>query len=182
MLHIFVESPFDKQLLDRLLEDLPTPHQFLVHASNGRDAARPVARKYLLVYREPVVFVFDADNRDEAYVRRQQRDYEDYLRWGGHGIPFKVVQFVPELAVIFFEQPGPLERLLGHALDVQSKVAGRFAPMEILRDFCSELTMRSPSDLVTRLSENDLRDLRSGKTIADLRDFVIQESAISQAG
>lgn len=90
--------------------------------------------------------------------------------------------FVPELEVLFFEQPGPLERLLGRPLDAQGKVAGRVAPREMLHSLGAELGIAHRSDLLGRLIEEDLRQLRSQKTVAELRAFVSRESAISKTG
>lgn len=182
MVHIVVEGPFDQQLIERLLTDLPSRGQYVLHSVGGRDAARPLARRYLIVNREPVAFVIDADVKDEQRVRQQQRDFEDYFLWGGQGIPFEVIQFVPEIEAIFFEQPGPLERLLGRPLDEQTSFAGRFAPKEMLRRLGPELSIAEPEQLLSILTEGDLQLLRKQKDIARLRRFVMNEGAISRTG
>ena len=48
----------------------------------GRDAARPMARKFLLQYGEPIALLLDSDTTDVERAQQQQRDLEDYLRYG----------------------------------------------------------------------------------------------------
>lgn len=172
MMHVLVEGSFDEVLFRRLLDDLSGRSSFRIHVARGVNAARPAARKYLLVDREPVALIFDSDTREEQRFRQQRRDLEDYLAWGGHDVPYAVVQFVPEAEVIFFEQPGPLERILGHALDTQTRVAGRFAPRDILATLYRELSITDRRDLVPLLTESDLEQLRSHETVVELRKFV----------
>lgn len=172
MLHILVEGSFDRELVKRLLADLDQSYNFRVQTVQGRNAGRPIARKCLLIHREPIVFIIDADTSDAHEVQQYQRDLEDYLSWGGHGVNYKVIQFVPELEVIFFEKPGPLERLLGHPLDEHQKVAGRFAPREVLKGLHKELGIVDRADIPNNLKQDDLNEFRSHTTITELREFV----------
>jgi hypothetical protein len=180
-LSIIVESSFHQQLLGRLLADLPQADSFRIGAGDGRDGARPVARKRILVDGEIIVFVMDAATSDEHRVLEQQNDYEYYFSWGGRGLPFKVVQFVPEIEVVFFEAPGPLERMLGGSLASEIKIAGRFAPRELLKTMFPKLGVKDRMELVERLNDDDLKQFRSHKTVADLREFIVQECSLSMA-
>src|SRR3954465_848280 len=128
MITVFVEGPSDQVLLSRLVSDLGQEEEIRLVASGGRDAARPLARKQLLVARDPVALVIDSDTTDSMRVAQQQRDLEDYLRWGAQGVGFAVIQFVPEIEVIFFQKPAVLRRALGQELDGSAVIAGKFAP------------------------------------------------------
>jgi hypothetical protein len=128
MIHVVTEGPFDQRLIEVALADLASTGSFGVESYGGRDSGRPVARKHLLRHKDPIVFVIDADTSDPRKVQQQQRDLEDYFAWGGHGLPFRVITFVPEMEIVFFQQTAFLERLLGRSLEPAIKVAGRIAP------------------------------------------------------
>ncbi len=168
---VLVEGPLDQKILELLLGDLAANHPLRLANAGGHNAARPLARKHMVIHHEPVALVLDADTQDESRVRAQQRELEDYLRWGASGVPFCVLQFVPAIEVIFFECPEPLERILGRRLPEETKVAGRFAPRQLLESLAGS-SFQNTSDLLKRLDENDLQKLRSHATIESLREFV----------
>ncbi len=169
MTTVFAEGPSDRRLLERLLADLQPRCGFRVVAANGRDAARPRARTHLVVARQPVALVMDAETTDAGRIMQQQRDLEDYFLWVSQGVPFRVVQFVPEVEVVFFQHPEVLRRVLGGRLDRNALVAGRFAPRAVLEEL---LRGGSLTELIERLTEEDLEELRKHEAVAELRSFV----------
>lgn len=168
MTTVFVEGAADQKLLERLLADLAPTYPFRIIRANGRDAARPLARKHLLTRREPVVLVLDAETMDEQRVAQQQRDLEDYMRWGGMQMPYAVLQFVPEAEVVFFENPGVLQRLLDRTLPLEVVEAGRSAPRKMLGSL-DQSTLR----LLNQLRDEDLNELRENEVVKTIRDFIV---------
>jgi hypothetical protein len=174
MITVFAEGHSDEVVLSRLVSDLVPAEEIRLVASGGRDAARPLARKQLLLTREPVALVIDSDTTDSMRVAQQQRDLEDYLRWGAQGAGFAVIQFVPEIEVIFFQQPAVLRRALGQDIDASAVIAGKFAPAAMLKQLMAQAGIDSFSTLVARLDEADLAELRTVEPVAALRRFLQQ--------
>lgn len=176
-IHILVEGERDQQIIEHLLADLRKTHTFKVTKCGGRDAARPIARKFLLQYGEPIVLLLDSDTTDTERARREQRDLEDYLRWATRDIPFAVQEFVPEIEVIFFERPRALKRIWGNGLPDKTILIGKRAPKEMLKDLLEEKHIANINNLLSMLNDADLNDLRRHPIIKDIRAFTEQHGA-----
>jgi hypothetical protein len=172
MTGIFVESEMHARIVERLLADLAAEHCFWVEPSSSRDSARPSARAAQVLSRQPVAFVADADTTDGARVSSQQRDLEWYFGWGAAAAPFVVVQFVPQIEIVFFAHPGVLAHALGDEVNEYALDAGQFAPRAVLERLLADTDVGSIAALVDRLSERDLAELRSHPSVAALRAFV----------
>jgi hypothetical protein len=171
MTTIFVEGASDRELISRLLRDVAEVGAFRVVAANGRDAARPLARKQLLISRSPVALVTDSDTTDRGRIEEQQEDLEDYLRWVSQGVPFAVIQFVPQIEAVFFRCPRILERISGERLDANALAAAVCAPAAVLQNLFGHR-----ADLIAailpHLTEEDVAALRTHGSVRKLRQFV----------
>lgn len=176
---IFVEGTTDQSLLARLLEDLDPESPFEIVVAGGRNAARPLARQQLMTRHEPVVLVIDADTTDEEHARSQRNDLNDYLDWGAGSIPFKVVQFVPEIEVVFFHDPSVLRSLVGSDVDPRVAEAGAQAPRRILEILAPG---RTRDELIAALGPDEIERLREHPIIADLRGFLMPPRQVSAGG
>jgi hypothetical protein len=180
MTTVFAEGETDRALLACLLSDLRPGRELRIVASGGSDAARPLARKQLLLSRDPVALVIDSDTTDAERISQQQRDLEDYLRWGAQGTPFSVVQFVPHIEIIFFDHPVVLRRLLGADVDEHAVFAGKFAPKAVLERLVAGTEVGSPTEMLRRLTEQDLAELRRHETVDALRQFIWQSESAGE--
>lgn len=181
MIYIVTEGPFDQKLVEVVLRDLYAPGLFVIKAYMGKNNGRPSARKHLLQHKSPVSFVIDADTSNPDKAKQEQEDLEYYFGLGGHGLPFQVITFVPTMEVVFFEKPVVIERLLGRSLDEATKIAGRVAPKEILESLFPELKLKTRTDIIERLTEEDLREIRSQKQMAAIRHFIECQSPVKMA-
>lgn len=180
MITVFAEGVTDQVLLTRLLSDLRTEGGVRIVASGGSDAARPLARKQLLVSRDPVALVIDSDTTDPAKVTQQQRELEDYLRWGAQGTPFIVVQFVPQIEIIFFQHPAVLRRLLRTEVDEHAIFAGKFAPKAFVEGLLASSGSEGLSGILGRLTDQDVAELRENDTVKRLRTFVRESGSMAE--
>lgn len=181
MIYIVTEGPFDQKLVEVVLRDLYAPELFVIKAYGGKNNARPTARKHLLQHKSPVIFIIDADTSDPDKAKEEQEDLEYYFGMGGQSMPFQVTTFVPTIEVVFFEKPVVIERLLGRPLDRATKIAGRVAPKEILESLLPELKLRTRADIIERLTEEDLREIRSQQQMAAIRQFIECQSPVKMA-
>jgi len=166
---IFVEGATAQKLLARVLEDLKPRYASRVVQGGGRDAVRPMARRQLLTKREPVALVVDSDTTNERRAKTQRRELEDYLAWGAAGTPFKVVQFIPEIEVVFFDCPSVLYRIVGKKIDTHAQEAGKLAPHRALAMLMPAYEKIAGID---KLRREDVGELRKHPVMVELRQFV----------
>ncbi len=164
---IFVEGPADQLVLSKLLGDIG-PKKAKLIVAGGRDAAWPRAQQHLLLKGEPAALVIDADTNNRQAAQNQVRELEYYFRMVTPDAHFKIIQFVPQIEVIFFECPKPLERYLIKPLSGEIELAGRYAPKEILGKLMTDF-----SKFVRQLSDDDLKSLRELEPIKSLREFIL---------
>jgi hypothetical protein len=62
------------------------------HVAGEKNAARPVARRFQVEKREPLVFIADAATNDPSAFAEQRASYVDYFRWTSADIPFPMVR------------------------------------------------------------------------------------------
>lgn len=168
MVTIFVEGTAEQNLLGRLIADLPAAANVRLIAAGNADDARPRARKELLFHQRPALLVIDADSVDADRVEQQQRELEAYLAWGGNGVPYEVVQFVPTMEAVFFGAPDVLEHLVGRKVDELMLAAGEVAPRAVLE----RIGVPDVQACLEKLTEDDIRKLRTHPAIASIREFV----------
>jgi hypothetical protein len=181
LIHILVEGRQDKAVIEVLLEDLKPTAGFLVEAAWGKDAARPIARKYLVVQREPVAFVFDTDVVDRSLVDEQVRMLDHYFRWQSPGVPFELIPMVPAFEVLFFDHPAVLERYVGHPIDATTQVKGHYEPKGALHEVLQRPGL-SFDQFVGSLSDREKETLRADRRISHLRGFVKAPGPAQQVG
>jgi len=167
--HIIVEGVTDKELLEKLLSDLPSHLKPRIEAANGKDAARPFVRKCLLRGTEPTIFVFDTDTTNDSKILEQVRAYQHYFGWGSPRVPFEMFPMVPALEVVFFDRPSVLERRIGTTLEPSIKRAGAHAPKEVLEELLAVTDAPSLHRFYSSLTSEDVKDLCQQETIVRLR-------------
>ena len=176
---IFVEGPTDAALVGRLLADLEPKAQFRIIVAGDRNAARPLARLQLVTRHEPVILIIDSDTTDEESARAQQNDPNDYLAWGASTTPYKVVQFIPEIEVVFFDDPSVLRAIVGREVDPHIRAAGIQAPRRILEMLTQG---RDRQRIIDALDDDEIETLRKQPIIADLREFLAPEFPVEASG
>ena len=180
-IHILVEGESDQRIIEQLLADLRQTHTFKITKCGGRDAARPIARKILIQYGEPIALLVDSDTTDAERARQQKRDLEEYLRWGTCDIPFTVQQFVLEIEVIFFDHLQALKRIFRRNLHEKTILIGKKAPRKMLEDLLKEKHIPGTDGMLSMLSDTDLGDLWQHPIIKELREFTEQHGAKGKA-
>jgi len=170
MTHVVVEGQSDALLLELLLHDLKASFDIVI--ANGRDAARPIARKILVTLREPTALVFDADTTTEYQVEEQLLSLKDYFSWRAFEVGFIIVPLVPTIEVIFFDRPKTLQQRLLRTLDFEVAVAAKIAPRRILERLINELGYADLFSFVKSINKAEARDLARQVDIKRLRGFI----------
>ena len=169
MITVMTVSAYHERLLSLVLSDVLDGIEARVISQEDEDAARPLARQLLMFKRQPLIFAIDAGTVDGGRVGAHQRELEAYFDWGATGLPFQVVQFVPEIETIFFQRPQVLERLRGRPVPAWLRTAGVGAPRALLVG----LHNGRFDQRLEELTYAELCQLRSHPSIAAIREFVV---------
>lgn len=172
--HVVVEGESDRELFLRILRDPTVVQEVQFHVARGKHEARPWARRIQRERHEPVLLVVDADTDDENKAREEEREYTAYLGYSSGGVPYHVAVLVPEAEVLLFKVPGLVPRLVGSVSPELLEVA-RSAPRKAI-DVLFKRTGTSLRELFTKLTEEDLEQIRSLPEVARAREFLRQQA------
>lgn len=177
--HVVVEGPDDRALLERLLADLEALIEFTV--ARGKNHARPWARRLQIEKHEPVVLVVDADTQDPSVADAERAELMDYLRWSSKGAPYLVVSFRPTIEVLFFATERVLEEVTGQAVDPLTFAIAADAPRSALAHLLRGKRFEL-SAVASQLSEESVEAMRAHDSVRQLREFITESSAARKAG
>jgi hypothetical protein len=170
--NIVVEGNEDRRIIEMMLQDVADSVDYSIFVARGKSPARPLARQLAILEHFPVVLVLDADTSDPERAASEQFELEEYFSFGEFANKPKVLLFLPEIESIFFDKRKVIERHLERPLSRLEIAAGKIAPKEALRALFSG----GASSLVSKLTENDLADLRDQSIIASLRKILKSNS------
>jgi hypothetical protein len=166
---VFVEGAAHALLLSRVLEDLAPQVRFRIVTADGQDTLRAMARTTLVTERQPVALVVDSDTSNTSQSANQLQELNDYLAWVAGPTPFKVVQFQPEMEVIFFHWPDVLAAMTGRRLPPELARVGKTAPRAVLQTL---FPMASLAARIKALPPEQISELTKSREIAELRAFL----------
>lgn len=183
---VVVEGQFDQMFIEALAADLLKSRSVSWIVANGKNAARPLARRYILSNAAPVLLVLDADTTDEEAVAAQQSDLDAYLRWSGGEYRSAAILFKPEIEEVFFSSPSFVKRvfadysggLLGRIAILSPKEALTLAPLSanILTPdkFKAKLNLKGSGGARwdVYLTALELKEMRRHPRVALIRAFI----------
>lgn len=176
-LYVAVEGPTDAALIRAIVgKDISARMQVFV--GRGRVSLATLGRNLLVHEGGPVLLVMDSDTRN----RHKVEEMRSMARLALSGVVsgrfpssassplYDVFAFVPEIAVVFFEAPDVLRRLLGDVVTEDRLREGLLSPKETLSQLLRE-SGRLPNDeaILSAASEPEVAEaLASGKQASDL--------------
>lgn len=180
---IIVEGPFDQIFIQALLLDLIDEQNVIWVVARGKNAARPLARRYIIDGRTPVLLILDADTTDDETVEHEQNELENYLDWSGGRQASKVILFKPELEEVFFSSEKFVSRVFRgtkgemlnsiaalspkQALSMRPKIPAAGKPAVDLDSFYG-LVAGKP----LYITKDELAQMRLHPKVAEIREFV----------
>ncbi|MBV8048872.1 MAG: hypothetical protein JO171_17115 [Paludibacterium sp.] len=165
---IYVEGESDGELIRLVLEDLANQYSFKIIVTNGADDARPSARSASQRWSDPVMLVTNAETANPSLARAREQDLDFYFAWRINDRPFKLIQFVPQCEVVFFEVTGLLEEVLGGPVDPALKQVGPDAPKKVMSVLGTSVQQIAQTADHSHIAQR----LREHPKLAELRDFV----------
>ncbi|HEX8273367.1 MAG TPA: hypothetical protein VF615_12060 [Longimicrobiaceae bacterium] len=170
--YIVAEGEFDAELLTKLVEsEIPEP--VLVSPAGGKSSAISFAKSILASRLEPVALVTDAETIESASVREQERVLYDLIRTAAQSTPFRVFLAVPELEIVFFQDPQVLAVLVGCEVTAQDVQEAQYRPRAVLDRLCQRgRTGKGREELLTRLTPDLSRRLAKHALVQSLIQFI----------
>jgi hypothetical protein len=167
--YIVVEGPTDAAILRKILPP-ESLQQVKFIDGEGKYSAVSMARKLLMTEQIPTVLVIDADTDQKSMIHEQQ-DLDYLLRQTAGGTPFLILMAVPAIEVLFFQDRGFLEQLLGKTLtDLEWQLA-RQQPKQLLNVLQGGY-QRFVEMAIANLNDEALITLRQHPLVQDLIKFL----------
>jgi hypothetical protein len=107
---VIVEGALDIEILTRLVPP-NLCSDIVITAGGGVDGVKSLARSLAASHRKPIAIVMDADTSDPQLVESRRQSMVELVRSAASSVPVTVIMAIPQLEVVFFEAPGPLDRL-----------------------------------------------------------------------
>jgi len=165
---IFVEGAHQGALISLALEDLKSRYAFRIIVSGDANAAHSMASTALVTSGDPVVLIVDADTTDRAAAKAKEADLNYYLALSAGGKPFKLIQFAPQIEIVFFEVAGLLEAWLKRPVDPVFLEIGGDAPKKVMSVLGASIENLVAGPVAASL----VNRLREHRLLAAVREFL----------
>lgn len=177
--HVVVEESVDAELFNRLLADLESVERPRVVAAGGKMSCVSMARSILVLKREPVVVVVDADTLESDVIEEQRGYLEFEMRAVSTSAEWRVFVIKPELEALFFTVPSAIERFFRIQLSAEQRVRAEYAPRSVLAGLSEKPWNDSKTRiaLIRSLTEEDLMQLRDHEQISEIRKFIVNAAS-----
>ncbi|WNZ45258.1 hypothetical protein Q2T42_26065 [Leptolyngbya boryana CZ1] len=174
--YIVVEGPTDAAILRKILPS-ESLQQVKFIDGEGKYGAVSMARKLLMTEHIPTALVIDAGT-DHASMVHEQQDLDYLLRLAADGTPFQILMAVPAIEVLFFQDRGFLEQLLGRTFtDLEWQLASQ-QPRQLLNTVQGGY-QRFVETAIAHLNGEAIAMLRQHPLIQDLIKFLITLEGLS---
>lgn len=177
--HLVVEGKLDAELFERLFADWNRLNRPRIVVAGGKMAAVSRARSILILKRQPVAVVLDADTAEPILCEEQRADLEYEMRAAPASAEWRVFMLKPEMEVLFFSVPSAIERVFGVKLGDVDKFLADYSPRAVLAGLAKSPQSDSAvwSRLISDLTEAELTQIRQQEQVAEIRDFLHNATA-----
>ncbi len=154
-----------------------------VRTAMGGGRASSIARDILLLQREPVAVVGDAETLTPEVMAEQRGLMEYIVGAGGPLSEWRVLLIAPEIATLLFRDEHLLRSLLPVEPSFEQLIRGRYEPNRVLAELFAQAGEQPfPEALLRRLAQADLFSLWAAPELRPLEEFLLEKSAAQQPG
>ncbi|HVA50241.1 MAG TPA: hypothetical protein VNH11_28055 [Pirellulales bacterium] len=181
--YIMTVGRSDVELLKGLL-----PRQLLAGigflAAESLSSVDSIAVSLLVDERKPLAIVVNAETVDEERIEERRLSLEESVTSFAAGVPVEIVVAVPSLEVVFFQEPRLLEEIVGRQLTPEQTAFARALPKMVLGMVLEGCAVKSPVEILTAATPQQLEVFRSSPPIEQLSSFLatVQEREKAGAG
>lgn len=177
--YLVVEDSRIIEILNRLLP--PELLEDVYPVVERGTSAISLARTLLFDRGKPVALVRDAQTVDPGLVRERRSLTEELMQLAVPPIPWRVIQAIPAIEVVFFQEPTVLERYFGRKIPPELVVLGRRDPVGVLQVLAEQSSRPwNLSEALASLTPDEILALRSAPVIRELGDFLREAQATAK--
>ncbi len=172
MLHILVELNSPGMILDKLLQAEQQAGLVRIRSFPEPSYMTASARTLLVLRREPVAVVQNAESTYPRKAAWMKQDIEEYMGDFIWRAPFRILIAVPAVEAILFRRPDAIARAYGpvseHLLEI-----GLISPRDALMKLGPNLEPDQVSlNIMNELDDTDIAALRTESPARELLEFV----------
>ena len=175
--YIVVEGPSDAEILRALLDKTLLEDVKFINGE-GKYGAETMARSLLLDRHIPVLLVIDADTSNSEAIRSYQQDLEFLTRSAAMGAPYKILQAVPTIEVVFLQDRTLFEQLIERRFSDLEWQLGQKHPKELLNQ-SPEGATRFIQSTLSKLTDSMRHTFRQHPLIQEITAFLTTQVHLS---
>ncbi len=172
MLHILVDSNTGEALLVKLLQAEQRAGSIRIRSSTIRSSLYSSARTLLMLRKEPVAVVLDADSTRSGVADLRRQSAEEVIGEAAGVAPLRILVAVPAMEALVFRRPDAIARAYGQV--PQSLIElGLVSPWTALEKLDRTASTDQVSlNIVKELDDADVSALRAESPVRELLEFL----------
>ncbi len=164
--YVVTEGKSDVELLKKVLpKSIVKDVEFI--AGSGRYSAQSLTRSILAVKQLPTAIVADSDTEDESTIQEQKDFLRESLHQASAGIQFEIFLAVPEIEIVFFQEPTLLEKLAHQNFSNIEWEMAKSHPKEFLKKH-----VKNSGALLKNLDNQAIEVIRRHPLVSGLSQFL----------
>jgi len=167
--YLIVEGPFDKYLLEKVLDEEVLEAVEIV-VGGGKQPAMTIAQSLLATGERPTALLVDTDTTASSEVREQEEYLQATLAEASLRQNTKVFLAVPEIEAILFESLDLINELTGQEWNESNLYLAKSAPKESLFKYIEGRRLKLILD--EHLTADYIQDIRRNSLVQELQDFL----------
>jgi hypothetical protein len=174
---VITEQQPEADLLRRILPDTLCDRVWIGAGGgvSGISGVKSLASTMAVSRGTPVAIVVDAKSTDPEMIQYRRQDIEEVVLYVSTGVPIKVILAVPQLEIVFFQDPQLLRRLFDSRVTAEILCLARANPRCALNELLAGSdSIHQPEEILAALTPQDFETLRQADVIRELADFLRQ--------
>jgi hypothetical protein len=179
--YIVTQGLVEQAMMKRLVRDHPVLRrreiQVIARELGGASSA---ARTILAVDHDPVALIVDTNSIDRTAIAEQRGLTELHLGDGGLREEWEIIQGVPQVVALLFQDEDILSSLLPAPLSFEQRIVARYEPKRILTEAFTQAGKPFPEALIRKLRRTNLSALWKLEVLQPLERFLLGGSLPQQ--
>jgi hypothetical protein len=181
--YIVTQRSVPQALVKRLLRDHPVLRRRDVHVFDDEGGTTTsLARTILSSWHEPVALILDTKTIDPGSIAERRGFAEWHVGAAGSREDWEIIQCIPEVEVLLFQDEDILHKLLPAPLSFEQRIVARYEPKRILSEVFTQAGKPFPKALVQRISRTNLSALWRLPVLQPLERFLLGGSQPQHPG
>jgi hypothetical protein len=180
--YIVTQGLVEQAMLKRLVQNHPGLRRRDIRVLESGGGSSSVARTILAVDHDPVAVILDTKTIDRDAIAEQRGFMEWHLGTAGLREEWEIIQVVPQVVALLFQDENLLRLLLPAPLSVEQRIVARYEPKRILTEVFTQAGKPFPQALIRKISRTNLGGLWKLEVLQPLERFLLGGSQPQHPG